>query len=158
MNQKSLSNWLKGIILSMAIVGVITYFKILPLIILEVLNKLQIIDCYSTWLIIIFLTAIPCFMTLIIGWMVANNIGKGKSFSKENAILIKIVMIFAIVDSIFFFIANLIMYINKCSSPMIFAVSLILVFVGICIAIIAACLSHLIMNAFELKEQTDLTI
>ena len=158
MNQKSLSNWIKGIILSMAVVGAITYFKILPLIVLEVLSRLQLMDYYFVWIIIISLTAIPCFATLIVGWMVANNIGKDKSFSKENAVLIKIVMILALIDSIFFFVANLIMYINKCSSPMIFTVSLILVFAGISIAIIAACLSHLILNAFELKEQTDLTI
>lgn len=158
MKQKSLSNWLKGIILGMAIMGIIIYFKIIPLIISELLTSLNLLNHYNIWLIIIFISSIPCFLVLMIGWIVATNIGNDNSFSKENAKHLKMVMILSLTDTVYFFFANIILYTYKMSSPLIFTISLIIEFAGICIAIVSACLSHLILKAFLLKEQSDLTI
>ena len=158
MEQKSLSNWLKGIIISMGIIGVILYFKILPLILAETLNNLNLLTHYRTWLIIILISAIPCFLVLVCGFLIANNIGNDKSFTKENANYLKIIMILAIIDTIYFFVANVTLYIFKMSSPLIFVISLIIEFAGICISVAAACLSHLVVNAAKLKEESDLTI
>ena len=158
MKQKTLSNYLKGIIFSMAVIGLVIYFKILPSIITEILTELNLLQRYKIWSIIILISSIPCFLVLVYGWFIATNIGIDQSFSKENANYLKIITILTLIDTIYFFIANVVLYIYQCSSPIIFTISLIIEFAGITIAITSACLSHLVMNAYELKMQSDLTI
>ena len=158
MKQKTLSNYLKGIILSMAIIGLIIYFKIFPSILTEVLTEFNLLKQYNIWSIIFLISSIPCFLVLVCGWFIATNIGIDQSFSKENANYLKIITILTLIDTIYFFIANVVLYIYHYSSPIIFTISLIIAFSGIAIAIISACLSHLVMNAYELKIQSDLTI
>lgn len=161
MSQKALSNWLKTIIILMAICGMIIFIYVFPFLIVPIIIK-QIsnttVDAFSLWTTILSINAIPCYIVLFFGWKIANNIGKDKSFTVKNSKYLEYIMITALLDSIFFLIANIVMLHIKMSTGLIFVIAIIMIFAGIVIAITAACLSHLVLKAAKLQEQNDLTI
>ena len=159
MNQKSLSKWLKAIIIGMGIIGLVFYGLVVP----ELGNDLvshypeYINGCYL-WLGLVWITAIPCYIALYFAWKISSNIGKDNSFCKENAVSMKHISTLAAGDSIFFFAGNIIYLIIGFNHPSVVLASLAVVFIGISIAVAAAVLSHLILKAAQLKEENDLTI
>ncbi len=159
MNQKSLSRWLKAIIIGMGIIGLIFYGLVVP----ELGNDFvshypeYINGCYL-WLGLLWLTAVPCYIVLYLAWKISNNIGKDNSFSKENAVSMKYISTLALGDSIFFFAGNIIYLIIGFNHPSVVLAALVVVFIGVSIAVAAAVLSHLILKAANLKEENDLTI
>ena len=167
MSQKALSIWLKVIIILMAICGLVFYFYVFPIIAVSALSVIPTlveasfdanVQAYFWWIRIMWISAIPCYIVLILGWLIASNIGKDKSFTKSNAKYLMLIMIATLIDCIFFFIANVVMLRLGYSSEMIFIVAIISIFAGIVIAVAAAALSHLVLKAAELQEENDLTI
>ena len=159
MQKKSLSNWLKVIIIGMGMIGLLFYGLVVP----ELGNDLvshypeYINGCYL-WLGLVWLTAIPCYIALYLAWKISSNIGKDNSFCKENANSMKIISMLALGDSIFFFVGNIIYLIIGFNHPSVVLAALVVVFIGISISVAAAVLSHLIIKAANLKEENDLTI
>ena len=166
MSQKSLSNWLKIIIVLMVICGIVVYVYAFPELMSSLApamaqsstQKFAGMGVYFEWMIILWISAIPCYMVLIFGWFIASNIGKDKSFTVVNAKYLKYIMIITLVDCIYFFIANVLMFSGGKSSELIFIVSLIAIFGGVVFAVVMACLSHLVLKAAKLQEESDLTI
>ena len=166
MSQKSLSNWLKIIIVLMAICGIVVYAyafpeliaSLVPTIAKDSTEKFASMGLYFEWMIIFWISAIPCYIVLILGWFIACNIGKDKSFTVANAKYLKYIMIVTLIDCIYFFIANVMMFSNGKSTELIFVVSLVAIFAGIVFAVTVACLSHLVLKAAKLQEESDLTI
>lgn len=159
MEQKTLSKWLKIIIIGVGICGAVVYIFIFP-----EYGQSLIYDypeysyCYWPWLIFLWITGIPCYGVLILAWKIASNIGINRSFSIQNAKLMKGISLLAAIDSGFFFIGNLVYLFLNMNHPGIVLLALIGVFFGIAVAVAAAALSHLIMKAAQLQEQSDLTI
>ena len=159
MNQKKLSAWLKAIVIVIGICGLIVYFYILP-------------DCGSVfqekypefaswhwpWMIFLWITAIPCFAVLALGWRVAVHIGEDRSFSMENARLLQGIGWLAAGDTLFFFIGNIVFLLLNMNHPGILFASLLVCFVGVAVTVAAICLSHLVRKAADLQEQSDLTV
>ncbi len=159
MKQKSLSNWLKAIIIGMGIIGLVFYGLVVP----ELGNDLvshypEYSSAYYLWIGFLWLTAVPCYIVLYFAWKISDNIGKDNSFCKENAVSMKHISTLAAGDSIFFFAGNIIYLIIGFNHPSIVLAALAVVFIGISIAVAAAVLSHLILKATEMKEENDLTI
>ena len=90
MNQKKLALWLKAIIIGVGICGTIIYFGILPNL-GSFMNDTypEFSSWHWPWMIFLWCTAIPCYIVLVLGWKLANNIGADRSFSTENAELLQ---------------------------------------------------------------------
>lgn len=159
MSQKSLSKWLKVIIGGMAICGAIIYLYIVP-----VWGKTfaesypEYASCYVSWLAVVLISAIPCYWVLYFGWRISSEIGKDNSFSMENAEYLKNISILAALDSIYFFIANVVFMVIGMNHPGVFLISLIAVFIGVAVTVAAAALSHLVRKAAEIQQENELTI
>ena len=107
MNQKKLSLWLKAIMISVGICGLIVYLGILP----NIGSYLK--DSYPEfsawhwpWMIFLWLTAVPCYAVLVLGWKIAVNIRNDHSFSTENAGLLQHIAWLIAGDILFFFLGH----------------------------------------------------
>ncbi len=159
MEQKTLSRWLKLAIVLVGVCGLFVcgfavpaYGRSLVSLYPEFSNR------YAPWLIFLTVTALPCFAALIIGWRIAVNIGHDRSFSFENARMLKWISWLAAGDSVFFFIGNAALLFMNMSHPGIVLFSLFFVLAGAAVTAAAAALSHLVRKAAALQEQSDLTI
>ena len=159
MEQKTCARLLKFIIIGVAICGALIYFCVIPACGESIVQAYPEFSYrYWPWLIFLWITGIPCYGVLVFGWQIATNIGKDKSFSMENAKALKWISWLAIVDTIYFFIGNILFLFLDLSHPGVVLVSLIVVFAGVAVAVAAAALSHLVQKAAALQEQCDLTI
>ena len=159
MNQKKLSLWLKAIIIAVGICGLIIYFGILPSIGSDLTDSYpEFSSWHWPWMIFLWLTAIPCYIILVLAWKIALNIGNDHSFSVENAELLQSIAWLIAGDILFFFIGNAVFFFLSMNHPGIILLSLLICAIGIAISIAAACLSHLVRKAADLQEQSDFTV
>ena len=160
MKQKSLSLWLKLIITGTGICGFFIYVFIIPMLgqAIAAAEKGAFDYCYHPWLFFIWMTGIPCYAGLVFAWRIAGNIGTDNSFSTANARLLKWISILAAGDAAFFFVGNIVFLFLNMNHPGIVLLSLVVVFAGIAASVASAALSHLVMKAADLQNQSDLTI
>lgn len=159
MKQKTLSKWVKCMIILVALCGLAVYIFIIPSCVQSVIYGYPEFGyCYYPWMILIWLTALPCYGVLFLGWKISTNIGENNSFCPENARYLKWISLLAAGDVGFFFIMNIVYLFLNMNHPGIVLASLIIVLIGIAIAVVAAVVSHLVMKAAELQEQADLTV
>ncbi len=159
MEQKTLSKWLKWIIIGIAVCGVVVYAAVVPMLGQTIVwENPECANYYIPWLIFLWMTAIPCYIALIFGWKIATNIGQDRSFSEYNAKMLKWISGLAIGDAVFFFAGNIVLLFLNMNHPGIVLGSLIVVFAGVAIAVAAAALSHLVKKAAVLQDQSDWTI
>lgn len=159
MTQKSLSKWLKGIIVGIAVCGFIIYGFLIPLFGRDLASENpEYAHCYVPWLVMLWISAIPCYLVLYNGWRITMEIAKDNSFSMENARYLKRICILALADSSYFFIANLAFLFLNMTHPSILLASLFVDFAGVVVAVTAAALSHLVLKAAEIQQENTLTI
>ncbi len=159
MTQKSLSKWLKGIIVSLALCGLIVYAGLLPLVFGDLQAEYpEFASAFRIWMPFLVLTAVPCYLVLLAGWKIAANIGKDRSFSSENAVLLQRISAYLAADAAYFFVGNVILFLLNWNHPATLLLSCLVDFACVIAAIVAACLSHLVRKAADLQEQSDLTI
>ena len=159
MKQTSLSKWLKIIIIGCSICGLLIYALVMPSIGQTLASENPEMNSYFwPWIIFIWATGIPCYIALFFAWKIAANIGVDKSFSLSNAKLLKWISILAAGDAAFFFLGNIVFLLLNMNHPSVVLLSLIIEFAGAAISVAAATLSHLVMKAADLQEQSDLTI
>lgn len=159
MEQKSLAMWLKVILIGVGICGAIIYFAVIPIFGESLAYDYpEFSNCYWPWLSFIWMTGIPCYGALFLGWKIATNIGADLSFSNANAKYLKWISWLAAGDAAFFFAGNIVMLLLNMSHPGIALGSCLVVFAGIAVAVAAAALSHLVKKAVVLQEENDLTI
>ena len=158
MNQKSLSNWLKMMIIGVGICGILICVLVLPMLTAQLEPLLNEKWVCQAWLILLWLTSIPCFVALIFSWRIISNIGNDKSFTKENAKLLKKISGLASMDVAFLFIWNLVLFFLNANHPSTLLACLFIDFIGVVIAVIFATLSHLVLKAADLQEQSDYTV
>ncbi len=159
MELKALERWLKVILIGVGICGLVLYFMIFPSLGQSfAYNYPELAHCYWPWLVFLWVSGIPCYIVLFIGWKIATNIGNEKSFSLENVQNFKLISWLAAGDTAYFFIGNVALLLLNMSHPGITLCSLIMVFAGVAVAVAAAVLSRMVKNAADLQEQIDLTI
>ena len=159
MNQKKLAAWLKGIIIGIGLCGIVICFVILP----DIGESFRVsypefAGWYWPWMIFLWCAAVPCFAALAMGWKVAENIGRDRSFSEANARLLQHIAWLAAGDTAFFFSGNVVLTFLSMNHPGILLASLLICFAGVAVTVAAVCLSHLVYKAADLQEQSDLTI
>ena len=156
---KTLSKWLKFVIIGVGICALFIFLYLLPS---YGLTAKEIAPEYAfafwPWLIFLWIAAIPCFAALVLCWMIATNIARDKSFSQENSNHLRWIARLGAGDSAFFFVGNIVLLLCGMSHPGIVLIAMVVVFAGITITVAAACLSHLVKKAASLQEQSDLTI
>lgn len=159
MKQDTLSKWLKLIIAGVGVCGLVVYGAVIPMLAGAMVDKYpEFGNCRMPWLILIWATAIPCYIALIFAWKIAVNIGEDRSFSAANGKLLKWISVLAAGDAAFFFAGNLIYLLLGMNHPGILLFSLLIEFLGVAISVASAALSHLVMKAADLQNQSDLTI
>lgn len=159
MEQKSLSKWLKLILLGMGICGLAVYFLIVPSFGDSLRSQYpEFADRYWPWLIFIWVSGVPCYAVLALGWRIAVNIGRDASFSLANARCLGSIARLAAGDAAFVFLGNVALLFLNMSHPGVALLSLLVVFAGAAVAVAAAALSHLVRKAALLQEENDLTI
>ncbi len=160
MRQKALSNWLKFIIIGVGICGLVVYLLVVPMLgqTVAVAEDGVFDHLYWPWLVFIWVTALPVYAALAFAWIIAVNIGRDRSFCVENARLLKWISALAAADAAFFFLGNILYLLLGWSHPGVTLLCLLVVFVGVAISVAAAALSHLVMKAAALQEQSELTI
>ena len=154
MRQKTLSNWLKFVIIGVGVCGLVIYLLVIPMLGQTVAAAEDgLFDhLYWPWLVLIWVTALPCYAALAFGWVIAANIGKDRSFSVENARLLKWISCLAAGDAAFFFLGNVIYLLLGWSHPGVTLLCLVVAFLGVAVSVTAAALSHLVMKT-ALKEE-----
>ena len=159
MNQQKLSAWLKAIIILIGLCGLVVYFGILPGCGSWLHDSYpEFASWHWPWMIFLWITAIPCYAILVLGWKIAVNIGENRSFSSANAGLLQGIAWLVAGDILFFFLGNVVFLFLGMNHPGILLVSLLICFVGFSVTVAAACLSHLVRKAADLQEQSDLTV
>ena len=160
MNQKSLSRWLKAVILGIGICGLGFYSAVLPVMGLNIgaYEQGEFDHCFWPWLVFLWASAVPCYMVLTQCWKIARNIGRDCSFSIANAMAFRCIAYLAAGDSVFFSLGNIVLLFLNCSHPGILLGSMLVVFAGVAVSVAAAGLSHLVRKAASLQDESDLTI
>ena len=112
------------------------------------------------WPLLLFLwgSSLPFFTALALGWCIASDMGRDRSFCRENALRLKWVCRLALLESGIYCAALVIAVFLNIGSP---GTSFLLIFTilaGLVVAVIAAILSHLVDKAVALQQENDLTV
>lgn len=159
MKSDALARWLKLIIVGVGICGLLTYMIILPRFGVYLVDQNSMLEKNLTpWMVLLWVSAVPCYAVLYLGWKIATNIGNDESFTIDNSKYLKWIAYLALGDSVFVFVAHVIFLILDMSASVVMLVIIVVVFIGIAISTGAAALSHLVMKAAQIKEENDLTI
>ena len=159
MDQKKLSNWLKGIIIGMAVCGAVIFFIVFPVMGTDVLKSYpEFSGWFWPWLIFLWIVGIPCYVVLTYGWSIASEIGKDRSFTMKNAESLKKIMVTAVADTAVFFVGNLVFLFLNMNHPSVVLASLFVCFAGISVGVVAGALSHLVQKAAVIQEENDSVI
>lgn len=159
MEQKTLSRWLKGILVGIGLCGLIVYPVVVPALADYMLaGHPKFAAAVLPWKIFIWCSGIPCFAVLFFAWGIASNIGADRSFTEENAKSLKWISGLAAGDALLFFLGNILLLFLGMSHPGVVLASAVVEFIGVAVAVASVVLSHLVKKAAELQEQSDLTI
>ena len=158
--QKTLSNWLKAVVIGMGILAAVVYGAVLPAIWLEATADHATLGGTTCWIRLgfVWMTAIPVCIALVYAWKVFSEIGNNNSFSFVNAKYLKNIAVLALVDTIYYFVGNVVMFFANMNHPGVLLISSLICFVGVAVVIVCAALSQLVKKAAELKEENELTI
>lgn len=159
MKLKTLSIRLKVVLVSVALCGLVVYGWFFPQLGRSIVHSMpEFSYCYYPWLILLWITGVPCYAALALGWRIACNIGKGCAFTLETAGLLRWISRLAVADALFFLAANVVYLFLNMNHPGIVLCSLLVAFAGAAVSVACAGLSDLVKRAHELQEQYDLTI
>ncbi len=159
MEQKTLSKWLKCILIGVGICGLAVFAAVIPMYAIAMRTMYpEFSNRFWPWLIFLWISGLPCFAALVMAWRVAVNIGADRSFSKQNACIFRQISWLAAGDACFFFAGNILLLLLNMSHPSVVIASSGIAFAGAAAAVVCAVLSHLVKKAADLQEQSDLTI
>lgn len=158
MSQKALSRWLYAIILLVAVCMAAVYI-IIPSASLRPAGEPYADALQSLPHTIFFaLTALPVAAALVYAWLIARNIGRDQSFSAANARHLRAISFLAAADGTYYLAGTLIFTLLSGGVPAVPFVQILLALFAYVVSVAAAALSHLVLKAAALQEQSDLTI
>ena len=159
MKQKTLAAWIKAILIGLAVCGALFYAWVIPIFGQSIVrDNPEFSGWFVPWLVFVSVTAGPCYAALVFGWLTARNIGRDRSFCRENAAYMRVVSILAAADAAYFFVGNVVLWLLGMNHPGVVIISTVPVFLGVAISVAAAVASHLIGKAAALQEENELTI
>ena len=159
MTQTRLSKYLKIIIAGMALAVLAVYLWAIPVIGQSIVRQNpEFSYCYYPWLILLWITALPCLCALLCGFKIAQSLKSDRAFTAQNARLFKIIAVLAAADTSFFMLANIVFLFLNMNHPGICLFSVLILFAGTAIYVVCSGLSYLVNKAAALQEQSDWTI
>lgn len=159
MKHKELSVWLKLIIVFCGIFGLLFCIYIAPETGREMLlGSKNLEGLYNPFIAFIWITGIPFFMALVLGWQICSDIGFDQAFTVKNAGRLKIISVLSMVEGVLYIGALLYLFVVGSYHTNILIVMLLILFFSVVISIFTSLLSHLVRKASEIKEDNDLTI
>ena len=162
MRQKKISYWLKGLVIALALLGIIGFmggFTVLTVFYRQMLEVEVPVDMVyvRNWVMVIYAVGFY-FAILVEFWKVCTEIGRDNSFSLENAKSFHRMSIFGGIEAVGFVVR--IVWGEAFGLTGIFEIIFRLaeIFVSVVFLILCEALSQLILNAYEMKQENDLTI
>ncbi|MBP3940997.1 MAG: DUF2975 domain-containing protein [Christensenellaceae bacterium] len=107
---------------------------------------------------IVAVCAVVVAMAIFFAWAIFADIGRDRSFTMKNAVRLKMIAWLFLSDSLVFLAALAVVFILKIGSAGLPFVMLLIIFIGISLTVICACLSHLIAKAAAIEQENELTI
>lgn len=160
MKQLEMSKYLKFITAGVGILLLVFVVWFLPMILKGTLMEIGGRSLYWGICVFIWITAVPCFLSLEKFWKICGRIGMDQSFSRENAVCLKRMSQYMIFDTVlyvgFFIWFGLAGWADQ--AVWLFFPIVLAVFVCITLAVLCAVLSHLVLKASRMQEEQDLTI
>ncbi|OOR05850.1 hypothetical protein BW897_31190 [Bacillus cereus] len=159
MKQKELSAWLKLIIVFCVIFGLLFFIYIGPEKGNEILldsEKLKVL--YQPFIRFIWITGIPFFIALVLGWQICSDIGSDQAFTVKNADRLKIISILSMIEGVLYITTLFYLFIVRGYRTNVLIVLLLILFFSVVISVFTAMLSYLVRKASEIKQDNDLTI
>lgn len=159
MTQSEISKWLKAVAVLLAVMGGIFFFAIVP--VLAIISKQrypELAFLFYPGIAYNLAIAVPCYGILYQFWQVCRQIGNANSFSKENADAFAAISRFAFFLAIEWFIGLLFLAVGGWIKTGALVILVFGIFLSIIVTIVAAALSHLILKAYELRQENELTI
>ena len=156
MKQKKICRWLKGLTVLLGTMGVAFFGGVTVLAFYMRQQNPQ--DPVWSFVFFSWYTAVLCYGVLFQFWNVCTQIGRDNSFSVKNAVSLRNIALLAAFDAAFFFAGNILFLFLNMNHPAVVLASCFVTFLGVAVAVAAACLSHLVYKAAKLREENDLTI
>ena len=160
MTQKTFANLLKAAVVLALLCCLAVYGLYVPALAEDCRSiDASLSSLYLPGLIFVELTFLPILIGLFLAWRVAADIGRDKSFTRENAGRMKSISYLALCDVAYFWLGILVFWFgfNTKSGPLLILAALI-GSAGIIVAVCSGALSHLILKAAVLREENDLTV
>ena len=156
MKQTKISYWLKGLVIVLAIMGILLFGGLTCC--AFYLKNTQPDNSLWTFVFFTWYTAALCYVVLIEFWKVCTQIGKDNSFSLENTRAFHHMTICGIAAGIGFTVRLVWLFVCGAItvSGAVFIVTEIILS-GI-FAVLCEALSRLVQNAYEVKQENELTI
>lgn len=150
---------LKIIVIGTAVCGLLLYLWVFPVIGQSLTEQYpEFAYSYYPWLILLWVTAVPCYIVLVICWKIAVSIGRSQAFTMKNAGYFSLIARLAVIDTVIFLAGNIVYLILGMNHPGIVIASLFITFIGIAFTVCMKVLSDMVEKAAELQTQSDLTI
>ncbi len=160
MKQSEMAKYLKMVTIGVGLLLAVFVLRFLPFVLKETLISTAGNSVYRGICIFIWVTSIPCFLSLWQFWKVCGRIGMDHSFSIENARGIKYMSHYMLADTAFFSGLLICFCIKRwyVNAEWILFLILLILFVCVVLSVLCAALSHLVYKASKLQEEQDLTI
>lgn len=158
MIQRKIANWLKGLdivlfIMVLSLLIFLTYVRLQRPELIDFLNDSSVgfiaFSCF---------TGICVFIVLIEFWKICTQIGNDNSFSIENSKAFHNMTICGIVAAVIFACKIVSLIITSNFTLLYMMLILVEIVLSVMFAILAEAMSKLVLNAYEVKHENELTI
>lgn len=159
MKQKQISLWLKAVTIAIALMGIAFFGSATAYAFAFRPDYNDPVPVYLRQnIVFLWITAILCFLVLFFFWKVINEIGNDNSFSMENVKNFKNMSICGVLI-ILEYIIRIIVWLIKGKLEFIpLTYTLLKIFVFIIFVVLCIAMSKLVQNAYEIKQENELTI
>ena len=159
MKQKAITYWLKAVTIAIGLLGLAFFGSatVYGFFFRPDYND-PIPDYLRRNIVFIWITAILCFAILFFFWKIVCEIAKDNSFSMENAKSFKCMGICGVLIIIEYLARILIWFIKGDIYLVPISYTLFRIFVFIIFVILCYAMSKLVQNAYEIKQENELTI
>ena len=159
MKQKKISLWLKAVTIAIALMGLAFFGSATAYAFAFRPDYNDPVPVYLRQnIVFLWVTAILCFLVLFFFWKIINEIGNDNSFSMENVKNFKSMAVCGVLI-ILEYVLRIIVWLIKGDLEFIpLTYTLLKIFVFIIFVILCIAMSKLVQNAYEIKQENELTI
>ena len=113
---------------------------------------------YWSWLIFVWVVAIPCFILLVYVWKVSDCVKNETVFTIETSKMVRAGVILLLVDAALLFVGNVILLLLSMNHPGVVLLSIVIAVVEVVVALFGEIVYQYLIKAAILKEESEGTI